>query len=1284
MRSQAPPAEPRARRFCLAEPVSRRGAALRRLGGLLSIAFLFASRGASAQNDVNPPLPNVLLLVDTSGSMEYKVGASAYPACYPDGSLPSEKSRWIDLVEVLTGSIQDYRCQSIDRTSTSFRNGEYGTNPSHLGVVPYDYLYPVPYHRPMSGACVRGPGTLTGDVWAFPDTAFKEHPYDNELANCASPFVQASDGILDTFERSIRFGLMTFDPIADPLAAPNTGYTGTSTPAYADGVKGTWSYVVGTPATGRPAGCLTDVLFEVGSRNAAAPPWEGRMIAFGNPRTDEYLTKKAQIKKVLLGSRPYGPTPIAGMMRDAHDFMHLDATKDPLDATGTQDFGPRQDPYVIDTSTSAGCRKRYVVLLSDGQPNMDLRPDCGDSSSTLCPFKKPETIALEMKQLPRPIQTYVIGFALSEFNVKGLGLTSCNSLTDSDFADTPSALCNSADPDNIANTALQACCSLNRIAVAGGTGTSPRAIFANNRDELSSALSQILTNTTSVTSRTQPVIAGAAAGSQGFRFYSSVRPIGFQPWVGILQRQRYECVDRVAKPVEVSKNKQDDFAANINEHPDDRYFATIKAGNGAEAIHSGRTIRPYVAGSILDGGGAYTGVRQLSQRTGFVANITPEMIQVTDATCTNPAVNAGLCRDRYMKWLVGLANGTPFNRCNPTTQECYLLGDILHSTPRVVGPPSSFVVDESYARFAKARRTRPLVLYTSTNDGFLHAFKVAPTDTSDPAEDLVLGPGTKNNELWAFVPPAILPHLRKQYPFTHQALLDGAPQVQDVVATEPVDPLNIDAIRFERTSDQAQKAEGAWRTVLLQSFGSQSPAGGGYFALDVTDPTLDTGNLASSARGPRFLWQVTTDVAGRPLFGQGGTPAIATLFFDPTGGDEPKEVPVAILPGGGSQPGTVGTGDGCPLTARTFPPFDRFTPRMKVRCYAPADVPARSLTIVRLDTGEIIRTFRQTKAEMLDVNLQSRVLLAELDSPISGQPVAFPSDTASVADRAYVGDQDGRVWKVDFSSTKPDNWKMELFFDAYPATSTDDPSLTHGFNDGQPVMLPPVISVDANGDITVSIATGDQDTASTSTANKNYVWSLTEKTSSDRTVSTAHVNWFTPLTNGERVVGPMSLFNSQLFFSTYAPPSAAVSAAFACNSGSSKVWGMDYIRPTDITNLGLGGQARLPKPLTPGQFVQSLTSLAVAGNSNAVIFGVSVAQEPSCTETGTSAADTFMGYKAERTVTHVAPGKFQLVMHIGGVDTPTGSGDLQANVRTIDLQPPPSAARVDSWAALLE
>jgi hypothetical protein len=69
---------------------------------------------ARAQADVTPQNPNVLLLVDTSGSMEYKTSSNVFPNCRYDATgvvsnppATLEKSRWIDLVEVLTGSITD-------------------------------------------------------------------------------------------------------------------------------------------------------------------------------------------------------------------------------------------------------------------------------------------------------------------------------------------------------------------------------------------------------------------------------------------------------------------------------------------------------------------------------------------------------------------------------------------------------------------------------------------------------------------------------------------------------------------------------------------------------------------------------------------------------------------------------------------------------------------------------------------------------------------------------------------------------------------------------------------------------------------------------------------------------------------------------------------------------------------------------------------------------------------------------------------------------------------------
>ena len=82
-------------------------------------------RRTAAQLDTNPPLHNVMLLVDSSGSMEYANDGSAVtcdqvdpisPLRSPPG--PSQKNRWMQLVEVLTGDVKDTGCYSQDRSTT--------------------------------------------------------------------------------------------------------------------------------------------------------------------------------------------------------------------------------------------------------------------------------------------------------------------------------------------------------------------------------------------------------------------------------------------------------------------------------------------------------------------------------------------------------------------------------------------------------------------------------------------------------------------------------------------------------------------------------------------------------------------------------------------------------------------------------------------------------------------------------------------------------------------------------------------------------------------------------------------------------------------------------------------------------------------------------------------------------------------------------------------------------------------------------------------------------------
>ena len=417
----------------------------------------------------------------------------------------------------------------------------------------------------------------------------------------------------------------------------------------------------------------------------------------------------------------------------------------------------------------------------------------------------------------------------------------------------------------------------------------------------------------------------------------------------------------------------------------------------------------------------YSGAQINGDATGISITVTPEAMGLDGTSCAG--LTAAQCRDRYLRWVVGLDNGTPYQRCAvPGSTDCNLVGDIFHSTPRLVGPPSALLRDETYQLFASTNALRPIVMYTSTNDGFLHAFKVAAVDPTDTFKV----DSKQNNELWAFIPPAVLPSLPSQYPGTHQILLDGVPVVSDVVALN-----GPSGLRFERSPGQASAGQGQWRTVLIQGFGGSR---GGYFALDVTDPVA----------GPTFLWQLTEDEAGAPIFGNSSsTPLITTLFFDAGGGDV-KEVAVAVLPGGDAVP----TGGPCARRNPTPTGVDpRFSPRGDVPCYGAA-VPARSLTIARLDTGEIIRTFRGELADApAALNTAGRVIHASIDSPITGTPVPFPGTTGAIADRIFVGDRDGTMWRVDVSATNPSNWTMKLFFDAYATTLGHDWRQGHACRD---------------------------------------------------------------------------------------------------------------------------------------------------------------------------------------------------------------------------------------------
>lgn len=1343
---------------------------------------------ALAQKDISPKLPNVLLLVDNSGSMEYLMkpagklpGDTSAPGTACNGTTNlSGRNRWASLVTALTGSIADgdFSCQAMPRTAGAFTS-EFSLN----GTQPYDTNYYLPFNRIYSNGCTWGAGKVPSgswDWWDLPsDAGGKNYQMRNSSGNVSNcTFLQTQDGLLDAFKALVRFGMMTLDTLPDP----GTGSTAVANPAtarddYPNGVKGMWSYyhnwLAGAPATpsiiknmaangvdlntvrpasGYPAYCTTASFMEVGARNESAPPWEGRLVPFGDPASDVNIaTTNQNIQEELLTMRPYGSTPVAGLLDDAEEFLFYDNTVVP---TQTYRFGPSDDQYWIN-----GCRKTFVVLLSDGQPNMDLRSPGGgvagcDSTASpttlngVCPYDTSDEIAKRLRTghpTNQSVSTFVVGFTISDFSDMNpvpsvpSGATKCEDL-DVSAAGTD---CTNPPPQ------LRGCCNLQKIAVAGGTS---HAYFADTPNKLKQALAAILSQVVAgTTDRTWPVYAPAgnrlalgpnfqANPSASYQFAASFQvnasasaahnsTVGSlipSLWTGKLVRERTACPTSnpvpTVQPVNVSYG--DDFAYNVDmadsTHPR-KFLTAIGEADNHNKINSDYSMRPYIVND--DGLGTYktdpsAPTTPLPSST-FVSQIQPfpaAFGMPSDPSCKaafGNSVSATQCAVDIVQWEIGLNNALPSNvpfvtrdwrQCSipcagPNRADqtgsgcpCSQFGAVFHSTPAVVGPPREFLRDDSYITYQNTQSVaeQPTMLYTATMDGQLHAFKVQAGTPNDTATT----DSGNNNELWSFMPPVVLKKLLPNYNTGGVSLLDGAPVIADVPGTLYN---SAQAPQFGRTGTSPV----TWHRVLLASGGS---AGGFYYALDITDPTA-----------PRFLWQLSTDDQGNPLFGS-STPTPAIAIVNVKVNNVIQQIPVAIMPGGATNArettchhhdvttspintsySNVSTTDtsnphllsGVPTTA----PILQCWKKTKDSSQSSAN----SLVVARLDTGEVLGFFIGDDYSGAPKygdggddghggdnhddkhNHFHNVFDAPFQSPLTGVPVVYPGQTGEVSDRVYVGDADGLLWRLDMSDPNLSNWKVTLAWDAYIGDNTTP---TSGTSLRESIGVVPIVSRDPIGNPVILVATGDQDQFNAQPTT-NHVWSLTENPLTKK----ISPNWHIKMPKGgARVTGPMALFNGGLYFATYLPQTMNV-----CSDGYGSVWAVDFLRrgvssgspntPAGMTPVTTDWPLPLFPTLTPGAY-----DYGANGAARTVIMGVAAAETPTCDST-TITPDPYFG--SHTALSGVSGSSYQITWQTGAgnglstTNTAVKNGNVNG-VQYIQAPSPGTGTRIDSWASIVD
>ncbi len=624
--------------------------------------------------------------------------------------------------------------------------------------------------------------------------------------------------------------------------------------------------------------------------------------------------------------------------------------------------------------------------------------------------------------------------------------------------------------------------------------------------------------------------------------------------------------------------------------------------------------------------------------------------------------------------------------------QCSALGAIYHSNPVVVGPPNDFLREEGFRQYAAARRARLPITYVASIDGLLHAFK-----------SMVPGGPEINHELWAFAPPAVLPRLASNYPQGNQTILDGTPVVAEAI---------WDRALAQTSGTDASKQ---WHTTLVAGLGG---GGGGYYALNVTDAdcgngsnkacfdsyAAPSGTLAEVSNsgvidsttkvGPHFLWQLTDIVKGTSaetakversstitsgggplammaLFGKNtSTPAIAMMQI----GD--RQIGVAILPGGYEDPPIAGAT--CPRSPNSYSMADIAvgSTRPAVRqwstdCTA-KPVPGRGVTIVRLDTGEIIRHFGRNFDTPL--RAQSKIFTETyFDSPMTGTPVVYPSGIGVPIQKIFIGDADGTLWRIDVSSTSPNLWKASMFQDlyAFPGGSSTG---------GQPVAVVPAVSTDDAGNVVLHVATGDQDSIVLNSLEKDVVFSITETRDGSNNPK-AQVNWYNVLSNGERVTGPMVVFDHTLYFATYQP---AIPSTAACTDvGNGKLWGLDYVKPYGTTAASGGLNRWCPSAsvnATTG-VCGAVISPAPTGESQgpALIPGVTLQTTASCSTVGPALDEYGAGSFSAMT-----PVSYSLSFGQSQANSAGSSSSPQAARGSLKRQLPQNSTKIDSWSIVIE
>ena len=238
----------------------------------------------------------------------------------------------------------------------------------------------------------------------------------------------------------------------------------------------------------------------------------------------------------------------------------------------------------------------------------------------------------------------------------------------------------------------------------------------------------------------------------------------------------------------------------------------------------------------------------------------------------------------------------------------------------------------------------------------------------------------------------------------------------------------------------------------------------------------------------------------------------------------------------------------------------------------------------------------------------------KMDAPMVGSPAVYSAGGVSPAQRIYIGDKVGRLWRIDMREVDPAEWTAEI---AWPPEDADAELLNFPRNANLgPVIDAPVLLRRENGRLVVLYGHGAIDIENEDGVQnrERFVVSFTDtpKIDDDEVSYLAEPNWVLKLNRSEYLTGQVQVRSERAYFTT------VHDVQVACAEAQGRIYGVHAFNANvdqdgDIENLVFPDQ-REGAPLPALELTDGTRALAILLPPGRVAFGLTITSTPSCTQ----------------------------------------------------------------------